>query len=148
MLPASCRNTLVLLNELISGSLPRKLVGSETVVHTRRPAAWSGLSERDAALLEFLRHPGRDSELSPEDTVRRTLSLLSERGCFTRLAAVAETEPPRIRALLGALGEQLGVRATILRRLRQSLNPLSRFDFGLFAGMPNARIWQAKGRRQ
>ena len=37
-------------------SLPRKLVGADTVIHTRRPAAWASLSERDGALLDFLRN--------------------------------------------------------------------------------------------
>lgn len=40
-------------------SLPRKLIGSETVVHTRRPEAWARLSEVDAALLDFLRRGGK-----------------------------------------------------------------------------------------
>jgi hypothetical protein len=34
-------------------SLPRKLIGNETVVHTRRPEAWARLSEVDAALLDL-----------------------------------------------------------------------------------------------
>ena len=29
--------------------LPRKLLGSDTIVHTRRPDAWQDLSEADAA---------------------------------------------------------------------------------------------------
>ncbi len=37
-------------------SLPRKLVGADTVIHTRRPEAWANLSETDAALLDFLRN--------------------------------------------------------------------------------------------
>ena len=65
-------------------SLPRKLVG-ETIVHTRRPEVWAGLSDTDAALLDFLRRAGRTSELSPQETIRRTISLLSEDGRFERL---------------------------------------------------------------
>jgi hypothetical protein len=49
--------------------------------------------------------------------------------------------------MLGALGEQLGKRPATLGRLRESLNPLSRFDFGLLSGLPNAKRWQAKERR-
>lgn len=128
-------------------SLPRKLVGHDTVIHTRRPHAWSQLAETDAALLDFLRGGGKASELTPEETIRRTLALLSEPGRFRRLVAVADTEPPRVRALLGALGEQLGKNAGTLDHLRGSLNPLSRFDFGILAGLPNARSWQAKERR-
>src|SRR5271154_780796 len=44
-------------------SLPRKLVGADTVIHGRRPEAWSGLSETEAALLDFLRRTGKTSGL-------------------------------------------------------------------------------------
>ncbi len=125
-------------------SLPRKLVGSETVIHTRRPQAWASLSDEDAALLDFLRKGGGTSELSPEETLRRTVALLSEKGRFQRLLKVADSEPPRVRAMLGAIGEQIGKKNAALQRLRDSLNPFSRFDFGLLSGLSQARAWQAK----
>ncbi len=128
-----------------ASSLPRKLVGKDTLIHTRRPGAWAGLSETDAALLDFLRHGARFSELSPQDTIRRLLALLSEQKKFNRLLKVVDTEPPRVRAMLGALGEQLGANHRTLRRLLDSLNPLSKFDFGMLAALPNAGNWQAKG---
>lgn len=89
-------------------SLPRKLVGSDTVIHARRPEAWAKLSEADAAMLDFLRRSGRTSELSQKQTVRRIVALLSEDGRFERLLKVADSEPPRVRAMLGAIGDQLG----------------------------------------
>ena len=49
--------------------------------------------------------------------------------------------------MLGAIGEQIGKKGTILGRLRASLNPLSRFDFGLLAGLRSAKRWQAKERK-
>ena len=125
-------------------SLPRKLVGTELIVHTRRPEAWDGLSDEDAALLDFLRRAGQTSELPPHQTIRRTTALLLERGRFNRLAKIAASEPPRARAVLGALGEQIGVRRALLKELRESLNPLSRFEFGVFSALPNASNWQAK----
>lgn len=128
-------------------SLPRKLVGPDLIIHTRRPEAWSNLSQSDAALLDFLRCGGRTGELSPSDTTRRIMTLLSEPGRFERLLKVADTEPPRVRAILGALGEQLGNSGRRIGRIRASLNPLSRFDFGMLAGLPNARSWYAKERR-
>jgi hypothetical protein len=127
-------------------SLPRKLIGDETTVHSRRPEAWAGLSQADAALLDFLRRGGSTSELSPEETIRKTLTLLSEKGRFERLLRIAESEPPRARALLGAMGEQLRKNPAALKRLRASLNPFSRFDFGTLTHLPNARRWQAKER--
>ena len=127
-------------------SLPRKLVGVETVIHTRRPEAWAGLSDADAALLDFLRRGGRTSELSGEETVRKTLALFSEKGRLQRLLKVADSEPPRVRALLGAISDEIGKNAAAQARLRASLNPLSRFDFGVFAGLSQAGNWQAKGK--
>jgi Family of unknown function (DUF6088) len=125
-------------------SLPRKLVGDDTVIHARRPEAWTGLSETDAALLDFLRRSGRTSGMSPDDTVRRLLSLFSEKDRFERLLKIADTEPPRVRAMLGAIGEQLAPGMPALEHLRSSLNPVSRFDFGLLSSLPRARQWQAK----
>ena len=126
--------------------LPRKLLGSDTVVHTRRPEAWKDLSEADAALLDFLRLAGRTSELSPEETVKRALALCREQGRFERLLKVASSEPPRVRAMLGAIGAQIGKKLQTLKGLRESLNPVSRFDFGMLQSLAHARDWQAKGR--
>jgi hypothetical protein len=125
-------------------SLPRKLVGNDTVIHTRRPEAWARLSETDAALLDFLRHGAKFSELSQEDTIRKLLGLLSQQGRLGRLLKIADSEPPRVRAMLGALGERLRASQRALRQLRASLNPFSRFDFGSLASLPTARSWQAK----
>jgi len=127
-------------------SLPRKLVGSGTVIHARRPEAWAGLSEIEAALLDFLRRGGKTGELSAEETIRRIVALLSEKGRFERLLKVADSEPPRARAMLGAIGEQLGKNPAALKRLRASLNPFSQFSFGMLARLPYARAWQVKER--
>lgn len=128
-------------------SLPRKLVGDDTVIYTRRPEAWATLSEADAALLDFLRRGGKTSELSAEDTVGRTVALFRQPGRYERLLRVASSEPPRVRAMIGAIGEELGKKPAALQRLRASLNPLSRFDFGVLKALPSASRWQAKEHR-
>lgn len=131
-----------------AASLPRKLIGDDMIIHTHRPAAWSKLTETEAALLDFMRSGGRESDLSPEETTQQLMNLLAKRGRFKRLAQIASTEPPRVRALLGALGEKLNADPILIAGLRQSLNPLSRFDFGLFARLENAKAWQAKEIKQ
>ena len=124
--------------------LPRKLLGDDTVVHTRRPDTWKNLSVTDAALLDFLRRAGRTSELSPEDTVKRTLTLCRDKRRFERLLSVAACEPPRVRAMLGAIGAQLGKKPAVLKVLRDLVNPVSRFDFGMLQDLAHAADWQAK----
>jgi hypothetical protein len=128
-------------------SLPRLIVGKDAVIHTRRPESWRTLSEVDAALLDFLRNRGASSELSPEDTVEKLLGYFREPGRFARLLTVAPQEPPRVRAMLGAIGQQLGRPAGRLAELRKGLNPLSRFDFGILTALECAGQWQAKERR-
>jgi hypothetical protein len=119
-------------------------MGDDTIIHTRRPEAWAHLSDADAALLDFLRQGGKTSELSQGQTIRRAMALLSEDGRLDRLLKIADSEPPRVRAILGALSEQLRLPPARLQPLRDSLNPLSRFDFGMFATLIHARQWQAK----
>lgn len=112
-------------------------------VHTGRPAQRAALSAEDGAILEVLRERARSSDLSSEETVERLKRLLGEPGRFARIADVAVTEPPRVRAMLGALGQEAGVSDELLASLRQSLNPLSRFDFGQLRSLRHAREWQA-----
>lgn len=113
-------------------------------VHTRRPPSRFELDAPDGALLELLRDRARYSDLSPQETSRRLAQLLSDPVRFERLAKAALSEPPRVRAMLGALGEQAGAPAAALTQLRESLNPISRFDFGVLGTLPNAREWQAR----
>lgn len=113
------------------------------IVHTRRPAQRAGLPTEDVAILEILRERARSSDLSPADTVSQLLRLLGDEDRFTRLADAAVAEPPRVRAMLGALGQQLGMPAVVLDPLKVSLNSISRFDFGQLRVLRHAREWQA-----
>jgi hypothetical protein len=121
---------------------PTALVGSR--VNTRRPRARATLTTEEGALLELLRDRATTSDLSPVETAQRLQELVSNRERFARLARAATEEPPRVRAILGALGELAGAEKRQVRALRESLNPLSRFDFGVLSVLPNARAWQAK----
>lgn len=114
------------------------------IVHTRRPAARANLPPLDGALLETLRSRASFSDLLPEQTSKRLQQLLCEESRFQRLAKAAMSEPPRVRAILGALGQQTNAPEQTLRKLKDSLNPLSRYDFGMLRSLPTAHEWQAK----
>ena len=98
------------------------------MIHTRRPLAWAKLSNVDAAFLDFLRQGGKTSELTPKETIKRMLTLVSQDRRFERLLQVADSEPPRVRAILGAIGEELRVKPAVRRRLRKALNPHCQID--------------------
>lgn len=128
-------------------SLPRLIIGKEAIIHTRRPEAWKTLSSEDAAILDFIRQRGSTSEYSPAETVDKLLRLFLEGERFKRLLLIANSEPPRVRAMLGAIGQELGYSEMQLYELRKSLNPLSRFDFGHLIALKYANQWQAKERK-
>jgi uncharacterized protein DUF6088 len=116
----------------------------DAVVHTRRPASRVGLDAGDGAVLELLRDRARASDLSPRETARHLTSLVSDPKRFGRLAAAAQSEPARVRAMLGALGQEAGVPREALAPLRESLSPLSKFDFGVLRCLTHASEWQAR----
>ena len=147
MLGFTTQNSARIELAIVGASLPRLLLGKEALVHTRRPAAWVRLSDVEGALFDFLRNRGASSELPAHETVSRLLEFFREPGRFDRLLEAAASEPPRVRAMLGAVGEQIGQPKSRLERLRESLNPLSRFDFGILAALAFARQWQAKERQ-
>lgn len=117
---------------------------AEATVYTRRPTERSKLTPEEGALLEFLRDRGKTSDLSPEETFARLRRLVSSPERFARLARAAEHEPARVRAMLGALGQELGVKPALLKRLRNGLSPLSRYNFGSLRGLRHAEEWQAR----
>lgn len=125
-----------------AGDPPTALAGSR--VRTRRPPARADLTAEEGALLEVLRDRALTSDLAPAETARRLQDLLRNRERFAHLTHAATGEPPRVRAMLGALGELTGAEEQHVDELRKSLNPLSRFDFGALSTLPNARDWQAK----
>ncbi|MGH2838342.1 MAG: DUF6088 family protein [Thermoleophilaceae bacterium] len=130
--------------ELVTPANNPPEIPMRTKIKTRRPEARFRLSEREGALLELLRDRGRNSDLEFTQTRRRLFGLLQDDKTFARLTRAALDEPPRVRAMLGALGQELGADPHQLARLRKSLNPLSRFDFGHLRALRYAREWQAK----
>ena len=143
LLGFSTQNTAKIEVATNASSLPRLLVGKATIVHARRPDSWLKLSNEEAALLDFLRQRGKYSELTPQKTTRKLIERCCEHGIFEKLVQAAETEPPRVRAMLGAIGQEIGCSEESLQTLRKSLNPLSRFDFGHLMALKYAKDWQA-----
>jgi hypothetical protein len=115
-------------------------------VTLRRGTPPKQLSETQGALIEFIHDRGSYAE-TPPTVVRDVLCKILESMPQThvcQLCDVAFTEPPRVRAIIGALLELSNVAQSTVEPLKKSLNPLSKFDFGLFTELPNAHQWQAK----
>lgn len=115
----------------------RENIGGLRVDSKVRPlSAQKGISPEERTALDALRDINRIPDASPA-TVLRRLAMLIRSGDlkFRRLAQHAMSEPPRVRALLGALGDEIRraggenqVPAETLGWLQQSLNPLTNFE--------------------
>ena len=127
-----------------ASSLPTAWLGQRAKLFTRRPSTWENLSATEAALLDFLRSRGEWSDLSPSETNLQLLNHFRVPGRFERLVAIAHAEPPRVRAMLGAIGQELKYFKDLLQQLRTGLNPYSRFEFGKLSTLWYAQEWQAK----
>jgi hypothetical protein len=119
-------------------------LGQRAKLFTRRPSTWENLSATEAALLDFLRSRGEWSDLSPSETNQQLLNHFRVPGRFERLVAIAHAEPPRVRAMLGAIGQELKYAKDLLQQLRAGLNPYSRFEFGKLSSLWYAQEWQAR----
>jgi hypothetical protein len=103
-----------------------------------------GLLPREAALFEVLRDIKNVSDLSPRETADRLRHLLTEHPARTRVLRSAISEPPRVRAMVGALSEAADATEDELLNVRKSLNPMTRYDFGPLSILPTARSWGAR----
>jgi hypothetical protein len=140
----STQNSAQIVLATPATSISRLGLPKRTQIQTRRPAAWSTLKVDDAALLDVLRTRGAWSELEPEATAHRLLDLLRENGRYERLLPIVLTEPARVRAIFGAIGQELKKSKKLLKSLQEGLAPSSRYDFGVLSVLKYANEWQAK----
>lgn len=123
---------------------PRHVINPRTRIYNARPSTWDDLLPLDAALLDFLRTRGKNTELSPQETKELLLKHFKEGDRFDRLLAVAAQEPPRVRAMLGAIGQENGIDRSRLAQLRHTLNPKTTFDFGILQKLHFSKDWQSR----
>lgn len=142
LLGLSTQNPAVAQYATVASDPPCHLKGLR--LHVRRPRSREGLTELEGAVLETLRERAQSSELEPEATKEQLLALIRREGMYGRLAAAGLEEPPRVRAMLGAIGQELSADPALIGSLRASLNRLSRFDFGMLRTLRHAGEWQAR----
>ena len=93
-------------------------VGTPKRVRIRSVGTVKGISTEERATLDALRDLRWIPDTTPEDTFTRVEDLCnSGRVSYEKLVKAAKVEPPRVRALLGVLGERLDANTEFLRRL-------------------------------
>jgi hypothetical protein len=119
--------------------------GLEGLRILERSPARRSLTLDENAFLEVLRDIKHLSDLSAEETRARAVQLIRDGAVsLDRMAAAASDEPPRVRAMLGALAEAVEAPAAVVERYREMVHPCSRYAFGSLRDLPTARSWGAQ----
>ena len=95
-------------------------------------------------MLEVLRDRASTVDADLDVIRRRVARLIRAPGAFSRLRKTVIHEPPRVRAMLGALAQDAGVPTRQLTVLKKSLNRYSRYDFGRLKQLRDAAEWRAR----
>lgn len=117
--------------------------GSDSKLRLRAGVTVSGLSDNERAVLDALRDLRRIPDSTPAEAASKIRDLFAaKRFSFSRLARRSLNEPPRVRALLGAIGTEVGADRNALMALRKSLNPMTTFRLGVSEALPSATEWR------
>ncbi len=124
--------------------LPNMPAGTSVLTRPLR----RGMTAPERASLDALRHLKRVPGAAPMEILARLLALLREGALDgSRLVRFAMDEPPRVRALVGALVSASPSHAATLERdierLRKTLNPLTTYRIpGVGTRLPTAASWR------
>lgn len=112
--------------------------------------SYAEVTESNYTVLGFL-DALKDIRKIPDTTVQNSVKILSAKIAemdekeITRLIKYALLYPPRVRALLGAILDNLGKSDNITAPLLNSINPLTKIELGLSkSDLPTVENWNIK----
>jgi hypothetical protein len=121
------------------------LASASTRLSLRPAAVVRSASADERAVLDALKDLRWIPDTTPENVIARIADLFrSKRVSFERVARLARREPPRVRAVLGAIGSRIGADRHALEDLKESLNPMTHFSLGLSDKLETAREWNIR----
>ena len=143
-LTTQVRNDMVRAVEHPTRIKPVRGIAMRTVM--RPISRQKGITEDERLTLDALRNIRRIPDASTPSTVKRIKALFTNKRLnIARLTRFARVEPPRVRALLGAIAEDIGYHGSAVRTLRRDLNPLTTYHVpGVRVVLKNASKWHIK----
>lgn len=98
----------------------------------------------ECIVLEALRRINHISDATPADVIFAVMeNIKSDKISFDRLAVLSlRSEPPRVRALVGAIGDDLGLSPDLVHRLYESLNGITVFRIEVGNALRSADHWK------
>lgn len=125
----------------------KKILGIAVRSRTRRLGEQKNITTEERTVLDALRDLQRIPDTTPEKVMKRIGAMIkSKKFRLDHLVRFALAEPPRVKALLGALIEchrpPSPSKVRLLNRLRKKLNGLSTYRIpGVKEALPTATHW-------
>lgn len=119
-------------------------LGTNIRFRKRNVTHLKNLDELEINIIEALRNIKKIPAVSPAEAVSRIKKALKSSSKIRELLKAIENEPPRVRALIGAMCEELGLETDKLKTLRSTLNPLTHYSLEVREALRYADSWRIK----
>lgn len=131
------------LSVVLSDAPSRKLkIGNTTLkVIKSNIGHLSHASSDDAALIISLRDIKNIPDTSIQDALGKIKDQLRNSKRLNQIILLAKHEPPRVRALIGAIAQSNDFDSIKLNQLKKTLNPLSKYNLGIRQFLHTAQYW-------
>lgn len=128
---------------LAPGASRKVMVGNlKVTLRQRRFTNYADITQEDAWLLDAVRNIKHPPDSTPHDAALQVMKVLRARKRpLKKLLNIAMSEPPRVRAVLGAMAENIGYKGPEVGLLKKSLNRLTKFQTGFGKLFSNAASW-------
>jgi hypothetical protein len=114
--------------------------GADIKFSRRSVAHLKNATKTEVYILEVLRHINKIPGASAEDILVGLKPILKKMD-VNSILKFALKEPPRVRALLGAILSELRIKNNAIEVLKESLNPLTHYKLGLSGALAKASDW-------
>lgn len=136
---------LGLINQVPSkySLISEKRTSIDNIKTTRRNVSHlRGASEQEIWILNALMKINKITGCSPDVAINKIKSyIIKNKISCDRLAKYALKESPRVRALVGAIGDETQLSKKMRERLKKGLNPLTIFKLGIDKVLKYGKEW-------
>lgn len=118
-------------------------VGNLSVKYQKREGSFNNKNIKYLQILDAIKDIKKIAGSNVNQSLEKIISIIKNMDASEqeRLAKYAENYKPMVRAVLGAILEQLG--NPLFQNLKQTLNPLTKYNIGIEASsLPNIESWR------
>jgi len=137
---------LGLMNQVPSkySLISEKRTSINNIKTTRRNVSHlRGATEQEIWILNVLMKINKIPECSPDTAINKIKHYIEKHKISCdRLAKYALKESPRVRALVGAIGDEMGISIKMKNQIKKSLNPLTVFRLSINDVLKYGKEWK------